>query len=60
MTCRMDYVAFVDACGNPPLSKDTLQHLDAAYAKQAERDVALRLSRAGVRLALVLNRVRWP
>jgi hypothetical protein len=49
-------IAFTDVYGDPPLSKDTLQHLDATYAKRAERDVALQLSRAGVRLALVLNR----
>ena len=49
-------IAFTDAYGDPPLSKDTLQHLDAAYVKRAEADVALQLSRAGVRLALVLNR----
>jgi S1/P1 Nuclease len=50
------HVAFSDAYGDPPLSKGSLQHLDAAYAKQAERDVALQLSRAGVRLAAVLNK----
>ncbi len=44
-----------DAYGDPPLSKDVLQHLDAAYVAQAEKDVALQLSRAGVRLAAVLN-----
>jgi hypothetical protein len=31
-------------------------HLDAAYVARAEKDVALQLSRAGVRLAEVLNR----
>ena len=45
-----------DVYGNPPLSKDGVQHLDAAYVAQAEKDVALQLSRAGVRLALLLNK----
>jgi S1/P1 Nuclease len=44
-----------DAYGNPPLSKATPQHLSAAYVAQAEKDVALQLSKAGVRLAHVLN-----
>jgi hypothetical protein len=46
-----------DAYGNPPLSKGgrSPHHLDAAYVAQAEKDVALQLSRAGVRLAYVLN-----
>ena len=38
------------------LSKDTLQRLDSAYVAQAEKDVALQLSKAGVRLAAVLNK----
>ena len=42
--------------GQRPLSKDALQHLDAAYVAHAEEDVALQLSRAGVRLAAVLNK----
>jgi nuclease S1 len=49
-------IAFDDVYGQPPLSKDTLQHLDAAYVARAEKDVALQLSRAGVRLAAVLNK----
>jgi nuclease S1 len=49
-------IAYDDVYGDPPLSKDTLQYLDAAYVGRAEKDVALQLSRAGVRLALVLNR----
>ena len=49
-----------DAYGNPPLSKDTPQHLDSAYAAQAEKDIALQLSKAGVRLASVLNKARGP
>jgi hypothetical protein len=45
-----------DAYGNPPLSKgNTPRHLDAAYVTQAEKDVAMQLSKAGVRLAYVLN-----
>jgi hypothetical protein len=49
-------IAFDDAYGEPPLSKDSLQHLDAAYAARAEKDVALQLSKAGARLAAVLNK----
>jgi hypothetical protein len=49
-------IAYADAYGEPPLSKDAPQFLDAAYAERAKRDVALQLSRAGVRLAAVLNR----
>jgi hypothetical protein len=45
-----------DAYGTPPLSKDMPQHLDAAYLAQAEKDVAQQLSKAGVRLASVLNK----
>jgi hypothetical protein len=48
-------IAYDDAYGEPPLSKDAPQHLDAAYVARAEKDVALQLSRAGVRLALLLN-----
>jgi hypothetical protein len=49
-------VAQADVYGDPPLSKDTLQHLDADYVARAEKDVALQLPRAGVRLAAVLNK----
>jgi hypothetical protein len=49
-------IAFADVYGEPPLSKATLQHLDAAYVARGEKDVALQLSRAGVRLAAVLNK----
>jgi hypothetical protein len=49
-------IAFTDVYGDPPLSKDAPQFLDAAYVERAKRDVALQLSRAGVRLAAVLNR----
>jgi hypothetical protein len=45
-----------DAYGNPPLSKSEPQRLDANYATQAEKDIAEQLSKAGVRLASVLNK----
>ena len=38
------------------MSKDSPQHLDAAYVTRAEKDVVLQMSRAGVRLAAVLNK----
>jgi hypothetical protein len=44
-----------DAYGDPPLSTGGAQHVDAAYVDQAKTDVALQLSRAGARLAHVLN-----
>ena len=43
------------AYGDPPLSAGESQQLDRAYVKQAETHVALQLSRAGVRLAHLLN-----
>jgi len=49
-------VSVSDIYGDPPLSKDMPQHLDSAYAAQAEMDVATQLSKAGVRLAAVLNK----
>jgi hypothetical protein len=49
-------VSVSDVYGDPPLSKDMPQHLDSAYAAQAEMDVATQLSKAGVRLAAVLNK----
>jgi hypothetical protein len=49
-------IAYADVYGEPPLSKGAPQTLDAAYVEHAKRDVALQLSRAGVRLAAVLNR----
>jgi S1/P1 Nuclease len=50
-------VSVSDAYGNPPLKpEDTPQHLNAGYAAQAEKDIALQLSKAGVRLAAVLNK----
>ena len=48
-------MARADVYGDPPLSKAAPQFLDAAYVNRAERDVALQLSRAGVRLASILN-----
>jgi S1/P1 Nuclease len=45
-----------DAYGTPALSKDMPQHLDVAYVARAEKDVAQQLSKAGVRLASVLNK----
>jgi hypothetical protein len=53
-------ISKVDVYGNPPLSKDALQHLDANYVSRAESDVALQLSRAGVRLAYILNTALGP
>jgi len=47
-------IARADVYGAPPLSGSV--ELDAAYVERAKQDVALQLSRAGVRLALVLNR----
>ncbi len=44
-----------DAYGDPPLSTVGPQHVDAAYVDQAKIDIALQLSRAGVRLAHLLN-----
>ena len=49
-------VAQEDAYGDPPLSTAGPQHVDAGYVERAQNDVALQLSRAGVRLAYVLNR----
>jgi hypothetical protein len=49
-------IAYSDVYGEPPLSKDAPQNLDAAYVERARRDVALQLRRAGVRLAALLNR----
>jgi hypothetical protein len=49
-------IAKADTYGNPPLSTDTVQHLNGGYVAQAEKDVALQLSRAGVRLAAMLNK----
>ncbi len=47
-------ISFDDVYGQPPLSGAV--QLDAAYVAKAEKDVALQLSRAGVRLAAILNR----
>ena len=42
-----------EAYGDPPLSGT--QQLTPAYVNKAEADVAVQLSRAGVRLAHMLN-----
>ena len=49
-------IAQSDTYGNPPLSKNKPQHLDSSYVDTAEVDVRLQLSRAGIRLADVLNK----
>jgi hypothetical protein len=49
-------VSVSDAYGHPPLSKTTMQHLDSTYSDRAEKDISLQLSKAGVRLAFVLNK----
>jgi hypothetical protein len=50
-------VALGDAYGTPHFpSGTTTQHIDANYVDTAEVDVRLQLSRAGIRLAEVLNR----
>jgi S1/P1 Nuclease len=41
--------------GDPPLAGGEGHQLDRAYAEQAKANVALQLSRAGVRLAHLLN-----
>ena len=43
-----------DAYGDPPLTG--VRQLNRAYVERAKADVALQLSRAGVRLAHLLNR----
>ena len=48
-------VAKKDVYGQPPLSITQVQHLDASYVGTAEMDVTVQLSRAGVRLANLLN-----
>jgi hypothetical protein len=45
-----------DVYGDPPLTKNDVQRLDQAYVDRAGKDVALQLSRAGVRLAAILNK----
>jgi hypothetical protein len=49
-------IAASDVYGNPPLSKDDVQHLDATYVGTVEKDVKLQLNRAGIRLAYLLNK----
>ena len=53
-------IARQDACGNLPLSKTKPQHLGTGYVTQAEKDIALQLSKAGLRLALILNKSLRP
>jgi hypothetical protein len=48
-------VAKTDVYGQPPLSSAQVQHLGANYINTAEMDVTIQLSRAGVRLANLLN-----
>jgi len=48
-------VAKTDVYGSPAISKDKPQHLSADYADTAEVDVRIQLSRAGIRLAYLLN-----
>jgi len=48
-------IGVADAYGSPPLSKNGTHHLSADYVDPAEVDVRLQLSRAGIRLAHVLN-----
>jgi len=49
-------ISRTDSYGSPPLSKNEVQHLDSSYVDTAEMDVSLQLSRAGIRLASVLNK----
>jgi hypothetical protein len=49
-------IAASDVYGHPPLSKDDVQHLDANYVTTVEKDVKLQLSKAGIRLAYILNK----
>src|SRR5262249_55495978 len=48
-------IAQEDAYGDPPLSAGETHQLDHAYVQRAKTDVALQLSRAGVRLAYSLS-----
>jgi hypothetical protein len=49
-------ISKADVYGNPALSADHVEHLDANYVDTAEVDVRLQLSRAGIRLASLLNK----
>ena len=49
-------IAKGDAYDLPPMSPDKTEHLSASYVTKAEKDVSLQLSRAGIRLASVLNK----
>jgi len=53
-------ISKADVYGDPPLSKGAVQHLDTNYVLRAESDVALQLSRAGVRVAYILNSALGP
>jgi hypothetical protein len=48
------------ASGNQPLSRSEPQHLHSDYVTAAEKDIHLQFSRAGVRLAFLLNRDLGP
>ncbi|HEY1803265.1 MAG TPA: S1/P1 nuclease [Terracidiphilus sp.] len=50
------HIAQSDTYGSPPLSKSEVQHLDSSYVEAAKKDVSLQLSKAGIRLAYILNR----
>ena len=49
-------IAVSDVYGSPPLPADKVQHLDEKYVEAVEKDVKLQLSRAGIRLAFLLNK----
>lgn len=49
-------IAKADSYDLPPLSQDKTEHLTATYVTKAETDVSQQLSRAGIRLASVLNK----
>jgi hypothetical protein len=49
-------IAQENVYGDPPLSPDTVHRLDAAYVKRAKEVIEQQLSRAGIRLATILNK----
>jgi hypothetical protein len=49
-------IAVSDVYGSPPLSANNVQHLDVRYVDKAEKDIKLQLSRAGIRLAFLLDK----
>ena len=53
-------VAKTDVYGHPPFPTTQTAQLDADYVKTAEKDTGLQLSRAGIRLAYVLNQAQGP